>query len=112
MYHRKTWFVSVVAILLLLAGSCTPQDDLPPQAALEARRRFAEVKDVPTANVAIVDYEHVDWPDDCLGLEPRLEPCTEETTGPGPRSTETPGNRWKAHRAATPPASADSVPNL
>jgi hypothetical protein len=52
---------------------------------LEARNRFAEVRDVPASNVDIVEYEQVDWPDSCLGVEPRGEPCTEETT-PGWRA--------------------------
>jgi hypothetical protein len=63
-------------------GSVDTQSPLtnPPQAALDAQAWLAEHLGVTVDNTKLVDVQHTDWPDSCLGLGGAAESCLQAVT--------------------------------
>jgi hypothetical protein len=76
--------LSALFVLLLAAAAACAPAEIPP-AVLEARDRYAEVRDIPAAEVQIAEWEEATWDDSCLEMGPITpeEDLCEEQETPG-----------------------------
>lgn len=71
----------LLTLLLSLGVACGPVET--PPAVMEARNRFAEAKDIPAAEVEVIETDEVTWDDSCLEmgpLTPEEDFCEEQET--------------------------------
>lgn len=73
------YLFAAFSILLLMAcqtaTSTDTQEELPPEAVLEAQSWLAEQLNVAVEDVEIVATEQMEWTDSCLGLGGAAEIC-------------------------------------
>lgn len=68
-----------------------------PNAVLVAQQMLSQQIDVSPEEITVVDYEQVEWPDACLGLDLGDELCAQQVT-PGYRITlEADGGEYAVH---------------
>lgn len=60
--------------------AATSANPLPPATVLDVREKVGEQFGVLGADIGVVDYEQVEWPDACLGLADEGEMCAQVIT--------------------------------